>query len=92
MDKYFPWVFHSELGWVYIEGTTQKGFWFYSSQQNEWYWTGAQYFRGDNNERQAFAQGKNTWVWFYYHDDGKISLFYEDKESGLYDVLNPEEY
>ena len=53
---------------------------------------GAQYFRGDNNERQAFAQGKNTWVWFYYHDDGKISLFYEDKESGLYDVLNPEEY
>ena len=92
MDKYFPWVFHSELGWVYIEGTTQKGFWFYSSKQNEWYWTGAQYFRGDNNERQAFAQGKNTWVWFYYHDDGKISLFYEDKESGLYDVLNPEEY
>ena len=33
MDKYFPWVFHSELGWVYIEGTTQKGFWFYSSKK-----------------------------------------------------------
>ena len=28
MDKYFPWTFHSSLGWIYIQGSNPMDFWF----------------------------------------------------------------
>jgi hypothetical protein len=58
MDKYFPWTFHSSLGWIYIQGSNPMDFWFYSSKQDTWLWTGANIFP------YAYSSEKSGWVYF----------------------------
>ena len=45
MDKYFPWIYHTDLGWIYISGGTQDydkvldvGFWAFYENLG-WAWT-----------------------------------------------------
>ena len=32
MDAHFPWVYHEDLGWIYIAGVSPSQFWFYSKK------------------------------------------------------------
>ena len=52
MDKYYPWIYHSSLGWLYTPQGDQKydpeynlyGFWAYSESLG-WWWTYDEAFR-----------------------------------------------
>ena len=33
------WIYHCEKGWLYPEGTSHKGVWFYWASTNSWVWT-----------------------------------------------------
>jgi len=71
MDERFPWIFHSSLGWLYIEGGNRAAFWFYSSSQESWYWTGAKFFP------HAYSSNKNSWVYF----DTNTKMLYDFNEA-----------
>lgn len=74
MDERFPWIFHSSLGWLYIEGTNRMTFWFYSSNQSSWYWTGANVFP------YAYSSEKNGWLYF----DTTAQMVYDFNEGKWY--------
>ena len=71
MDKYFPWTFHSSLGWIYVQGNNPMEFWFYSSNQNSWYWTGATIYP------YAYSSEKSGWVYF----DTNTGMLYDFNEA-----------
>ena len=62
MDKYFPWIYHVDLEWVYISGGTQEydkelnvgGFWAFSEKLG-WFWT--------YNEVYPWIYLDNEWVY-----------------------------
>jgi len=72
-DKYFPWIYHNDLGWVYIAGVSTENFWMHH-QKLGWLWTGFQYYPYvySNNEQSwiylspensnYYLQGTQTWV------------------------------
>ena len=70
MDQYFPWVFHEDLGWIYIAGVSQSRFWFYSERLG-WLWTGSSYFNdnkdnfGNNLGNLVYSNNESNWVRFY---------------------------
>ena len=75
MDKYFPWIYHVNLGWVYISGGTQQydkelnvgGFWAFS-QKFGWFWT--------YNEVFPWIYLENEWVYLKTDSSSAISELY----------------
>ena len=65
MDSNFPWVFHEDLGWIYIAGVSPTQFWFYSEQLG-WMWTGSTHFPA------LYSNTDNEWIYF----DRSKSAFY----------------
>ena len=56
MDEMFPWIYHSDLGWLYSASTSQNNIWFYSDSMN-WFWTNKEIFKNHPNlqfEEQRF--------------------------------------
>lgn len=74
-DKHFPWVYHENLGWIYIAGVSPTQFWFHHEKLG-WLWTGAAHFPNvySNNEqgwvyfssqnKAYFSHASNTWKSF----------------------------
>ena len=72
-DKYFPWIYHKDLEWVYIAGVSKDNFWMYQSELG-WLWTGFQHYPYvySNNEQNwiylspenktYYSQASKTWV------------------------------
>ena len=75
MDKYFPWIYHVNLGWVYISGGTQEydkqlnvgGFWAFS-QNLGWFWT--------YNEAFPWIYLENEWVYLKTDSSSTMSDLY----------------
>ncbi|MDC0369808.1 hypothetical protein OAN13_08930, partial [Opitutales bacterium] len=44
MDEKFPWIYHTDLGWLYSSSTSQKNVWLYSESFG-WFWTNRDTFR-----------------------------------------------
>ena len=71
MDKYFPWIYHVNLGWIYISGGTQEydkelkvgGFWAFSEQLG-WFWTYNELYDEQNEGFWAFSE-QQGWFWTY---------------------------
>ena len=57
-DKNFPWVYHTDLGWIYIAGVSQTAFWFYSDKLG-WMWTGIEHYP------KMYSNNESSWVYFY---------------------------
>ena len=61
MDKDYPWIYHTRLGWLYGKGTSQNNIWFFSEKLG-WFWTSKQTFNdptiGDDNQRFIFLVRK----------------------------------
>jgi hypothetical protein len=38
------WVYHSSLGWLYVESDGQDGYWFWDSFWTTWWWTTEQFY------------------------------------------------
>ena len=75
MDKYFPWIYHINLGWVYISGGTQEydkelnvgGFWAFSEKLG-WFWT--------YNEVYPWIYLDNEWVYLNMNSNSTMSDLY----------------
>ena len=60
MDKYFPWVYHEDLKWIYIVGVSPMEFWFYSEKLG-WLWTGQTIY--------PHIYSSNEKGWIYYNKE-----------------------
>ena len=60
MDKFFPWVYHTDLKWIYIVGASPMEFWFYSEKVG-WLWTGQTIYP------HIYSHNENGWI--YHHKD-----------------------
>ncbi|MEC8355195.1 MAG: hypothetical protein VXZ37_01125, partial [Verrucomicrobiota bacterium] len=75
MDKYFPWIYHVNLGWVYVSGGTQEydkelnvgGFWSFSENLG-WFWT--------YNEVFPWIYLENEWIYLYMNSDSDFPYDY----------------
>lgn len=56
-DRHFPWVYHQNLGWIYIAGVSPTQFWFYHETLG-WLWTGAAHYPN------AYSSNENNWIYF----------------------------
>jgi hypothetical protein len=65
MDSHFPWVFHENLGWIYIAGVSPSQFWFYSEKLG-WVWSGLTHY--------PFLYSNNEKGWIYF--DKTRSAYY----------------
>jgi hypothetical protein len=65
MDKYFPWIYHENIGWLYVGGGIQAydvelktgGFWLYAETIG-WFWT------HDNAFPWVYLNDENSWLYF----------------------------
>ena len=57
MDSHFPWVYHEDLGWVYIAGVSPSQFWFYSEKLG-WVWTGLTHYPA------LYSSNEKGWIYF----------------------------
>lgn len=57
MDSNFPWVFHEDLGWIYIAGVSPTQFWFYSEKLG-WLWTGSTHYPA------LYSGTEKGWIYF----------------------------
>jgi Tol biopolymer transport system component len=57
MDASFPWIYHEDLGWIYIAGVSPTSFWFYSGKLG-WLWTGTAQFPS------LYSSNENNWIYF----------------------------
>ena len=72
MDKYFPWIYHVDLDWIYISRGTQTydnelnvgGFWAFSEKLG-WFWT--------YNEVYPWIYLDNEWVYLNMNSSSTMS-------------------
>ena len=75
MDKYFPWIYHVDLDWIYISRGTQTydnelnvgGFWAFSEKLG-WFWT--------YNEVYPWIYLDNEWVYLNMNSSSTMSDLY----------------
>ena len=56
-DKHFPWVYHENLGWIYMAGVSPTQFWFHHDKLG-WLWTGAAHYPN------VYSHNEQGWVYF----------------------------
>ncbi len=74
---YYPWVYHSSLGWCYFYDSTASldSFWMWRLANGDgWLWTAPEKF--------PWAYNAGTASWWYFLDGADGSLFRYDKASG----------
>ena len=64
-DVHFPWVFHEDLGWIYVAGVSPTSFWLYSENLG-WVWSGATHYPS------LYSNNEQGWIYF----DKSKSLYY----------------
>ena len=65
MDKYFPWIYHEHIGWMYVGGGVQAydvelktgGFWLYAETIG-WFWT------HDDAFPWVYLNDEKSWLYF----------------------------
>ncbi len=57
-DKAFPWTYHNEHGWIYVNSNSDEDMWFYDTSTNTWFWTSKAIYP---YMRDAT---RNSWVYF----------------------------
>ena len=69
MDKFYPWMYHENYGWLYYKQATQNnGFWLYSDRLG-WVWSSEPFIK----ESLVYLSNEGGWV--YLISSGTSSLF-----------------
>ena len=61
-DASFPWIFHSQIGWLYCGSNTQCNTWFYSPKFG-WIWT-QKSLNSDENYINFYSDSLKSWIVF----------------------------
>ncbi len=96
MDKFYPWIYHTELGWVYTPFGSQKydpsadlnGFWAFSDQIG-WWWSFDQAFSLSKYTGYVFLNDYSQWA-DLDASNGEISRYrlWKDGVPGTWNTLS----
>jgi hypothetical protein len=96
MDKFYPWIYHTELGWVYTPFGSQKydpsadlnGFWAFSDQIG-WWWSFDQAFSLSKYTGYVFLNDYSQWA-DIDASNGEISRYrlWKDGVPGTWNTLS----
>ena len=68
------WIYHADLGWLYVTGENQKSTWLWSMRLG-WLWT------GKNVYPYLYRQEESNWYLFMKNVPGRTLLFrYADRQ------------
>ena len=60
------WIYHVELGWLFVEEGDNGNYWLYDSELG-WLWTGPQYFdSSDSSKAYLYSVSESGWLFFEY--------------------------
>ena len=76
------WYYHIKLGWIYPQGDSSDGLWFWS-QEAGWFWTNEEIFK----ESFLWSQSDNDWVFIQEGSTVGDTLLYSYKEGGGWNFL-----
>ena len=60
-QAFSPWIFHQQLEWMYVSGTSDGDIWLYSTIFNSWIWTSQSVY--------PFLYRAQPAAWLYYLPD-----------------------
>ena len=76
------WYYHLKLGWIYPQGDSSNGLWFWSSDAG-WFWTNEEIFE----ESFLWSTSDNDWVFIQEGDTVGDTLLYSYKKGGGWNYL-----
>ena len=62
-DTFYPWVYHSKLGWLYLSGSSKRNFWGYSEKLG-WLWFST------SGYPHVFSASEDNWIYFDTESSG----------------------
>ena len=77
-DDSYPWVYHSDFGWIYLESTSDNDAWLYLPKIG-WIWVSesASENHSDGASFYAYKQGTG-WLWFdFYDSENEVDRYYD---------------
>ena len=66
------WVFHMELGWIYLYFTDNENFWFWSDQLSSWLWS------GKPKMPYLYLYNSATWIYFEFQSSPLRYYLFEE--------------
>ena len=66
------WVFHLELGWIYLHFTDNENFWFWSDQLSSWLWS------GKSKMPYFYLYNSATWIYFEFQSSPLRYYLFEE--------------
>jgi uncharacterized repeat protein (TIGR02543 family) len=76
------WYYHLKLGWIYPQGDSLNGLWFWSSDAG-WFWTNEEIFE----ESFLWSTSDNDWVFIKEGSTVGDTLLYSYKDGGGWNYL-----
>lgn len=73
-ETHFPWVYHNEKEWIYIDSVSPDDVWFFDSAFNEWFWT--------SEEIHPWRYRPQTDSWVFYYLQSKNPRVFFDNSTG----------
>ena len=62
------WVYHAELGWLYVQSDGVNGLWLWS-EGHGWLWT------NPGSYRYLYRSSSSEWIYFLKHKDGQAYFY-----------------
>ena len=73
-DASSDWIYHNDLGWLYVQKDSSDNFWFYDSNIG-WFWTGSTYY--DVSQSKSFIYSSTEASWLYFKVVDGVRTFYD---------------
>ena len=75
--NYYPWIYHSTLGWLYAFGASSNSIWFWDQTMSAFLWTNASIY--------PFAYRASDGVWLYYVVGSSNPQLFYNYTTGVYE-------
>ncbi len=79
-DDNFPWIYHSDLGWIYVHGPKEDEVWLYITGLG-WFWTTEEIWSNRKPDwlLWLYEQENSRWVGYYIYEPVGKTLLSEGK-------------
>jgi hypothetical protein len=77
-DASSDWIYHSDLGWLYVKKDSNGNFWFYDSKIG-WFWTGSTYYDVSQSKYFVYSSTESSWLYFKVVDGVRKFYDYSDQ-------------
>ena len=77
-DASSDWIYHSDLGWLYVKKDSNSNFWFFDSKIG-WFWTGSTYYDVSQSKYFVYSSTESSWLYFKVVDGVRKFYDYSDQ-------------